>query len=533
MAITAFPDSARALTDAAQRRDRLAAWDAAGRLAPWLADLRNRVDRWDFHTFLWTSAIRNRWFDIAELLAAVVAGRPDASLSTRRLHAQMLLERGFYEEALERLGILLKRDDLEDFDRGEALGHVGRIHKDRFIAARSAGNQQGARSFLRDAIQAYLSWYTPQHSHWHGVNALALLSQPDALAFDPEAPGKARQIAREILQTETAAGQWDSYKWATLAEARIALDDFPQVLDHVRNYLADPNVSSFQIGNLLRQLTQLWELDRRPSPWPELVTMIRAVVLEREGAVLQLSSADVGRAKDVTAASYQAVFGADRFDSYENYRRGLDRCACVARIGRSIETGTGTGFVLPGSVLGANLGSEFVLVTNAHVVSEAESVREQGALHPAEAVVTFAALEGVSPDQEFGLKRVLFWSGPTDLDVCVSELSQPVQPKTPYRIAPLLPTRGPSANVRVIGHPSGRGLSLSMNNLLDYQKPKLHYKTATEGGSSGSPVFDREWMLIGLHHAGGEQMPKLNGEPGTYEANEGIWISAICDAIPK
>ena len=41
-------------------------------------------------------------------------------------------------------------------------------------------------------------------------------------------------------------------------------------------------------------------------------------------------------------------------------------------------------------------------------------------------------------------------------------------------------------------------------------------------GSSGSPVFDNGWRLIGVHHAGGVRMPQLNNTGGTYAANEGI-----------
>jgi hypothetical protein len=44
-------------------------------------------------------------------------------------------------------------------------------------------------------------------------------------------------------------------------------------------------------------------------------------------------------------------------------------------------------------------------------------------------------------------------------------------------------------------------------------------------------VFNADWKLVGLHHAGGEALPKLNGEPGTYEANEGISIGAIAQAV--
>jgi hypothetical protein len=71
------------------------------------------------------------------------------------------------------------------------------------------------------------------------------------------------------------------------------------------------------------------------------------------------------------------------------------------------------------------------------------------------------------------------------------------------------------------------------NLMLDHDRTRLHYRTPTEGGSSGSPVFNKLWKLIGLHHAGDTQMRKLNGKPGTYEANEGLWIGAIIAELGK
>src|SRR5262249_44796144 len=106
-----------------------------------------------------------------------------------------------------------------------------------------------------------------------------------------------------------------------------------------------------------------------------------------------------------------------------------------------------------------------------------------------------------------------------------------------YPIAPALPVIEEDSHQRVyiIGHPSGGDLSFSIhdNLLLDYQDSLLHYRTPTEGGSSGSPVFNQQWRLIGLHHKGGEHMRRLNGKPGTYAANEGIWIRSIIDAAKK
>ncbi|MBO3273159.1 S1 family peptidase [Hymenobacter defluvii] len=54
--------------------------------------------------------------------------------------------------------------------------------------------------------------------------------------------------------------------------------------------------------------------------------------------------------------------------------------------------------------------------------------------------------------------------------------------------------------IYIIGHPDGGTLSLSLqdNLLLDYQEPLIHYRTPTVGGSSGSPVFNQQWQLIGI-----------------------------------
>jgi hypothetical protein len=100
--------------------------------------------------------------------------------------------------------------------------------------------------------------------------------------------------------------------------------------------------------------------------------------------------------------------------------------------------------------------------------------------------------------------------------------------------------------VYVIGHPGGRDLAFSFqdNELIDHEGPpagkppvpnvcRLHYRAPTEGGSSGSPVFNAGlWQVVALHHSGGRiGMRCLNGKTGTYAANEGISILSIAEAI--
>jgi V8-like Glu-specific endopeptidase len=65
----------------------------------------------------------------------------------------------------------------------------------------------------------------------------------------------------------------------------------------------------------------------------------------------------------------------------------------------------------------------------------------------------------------------------------------------------------------------------------------LHYKTPTEPGNSGSPVFEtNDWTLVGLHRAGFDPQtgrPRLGGKPGRHFANEGVSIHSICGAIEE
>src|SRR5438445_9734221 len=60
--------------------------------------------------------------------------------------------------------------------------------------------------------------------------------------------------------------------------------------------------------------------------------------------------------------------------------------------------------------------------------------------------------------------------------------------------------------------------------------PKLHYRAPTAPGSSGSPVFNKDWQLVALHHSSVKRMPAPSGT-GTVEANEGISIGAIKHAL--
>lgn len=86
--------------------------------------------------------------------------------------------------------------------------------------------------------------------------------------------------------------------------------------------------------------------------------------------------------------------------------------------------------------------------------------------------------------------------------------------------------------INIIQHPNGLPKQISLqNNLIQYVGGDvLQYVTSTNPGSSGSPVFNDGWEVVGLHHAGGD-LP----EPTTnrrYRRNEGILLSRILADLP-
>jgi V8-like Glu-specific endopeptidase len=197
----------------------------------------------------------------------------------------------------------------------------------------------------------------------------------------------------------------------------------------------------------------------------------------------------------------------------------------VARIETADEQGVGTGFLATGADLHPDL-PPLVVVTNGHVVPEG--------LDPGHAHVAFHGLdEDPGPQARFRVARQWWYQPSADrgLDTTILELDGYPQDVVPTPLAQGLPPK-PLRRLRayVIGHPGGSAqpqFSLQDNVLLDYDYRVLHYRSPTEGGSSGSPVFDDEWRLIGLHHAGGTGVPQLNSAGGIYAANEGITIDAI------
>lgn len=480
--------------------------------------------------------------------ALIQTGR--GSLKIYRQYAQALIDQGHLTAALATLANLIERitaiipsTDTTKREQAEAYGLIGRAHKQIYLNAKGSSNP-ATQEHLREAIDAYRVVYamSPTRHTWHGINVVALTRRAGLDGVTLPAPIDSTSLATDILYAIEALGE-DASVWdlATAAEACLMLDRPEEALRFVKRYTQRPEADAFELGSTLRQLTEVWQLDDESGPAKLLLPILQAELLYREGGQLTIAVSTLQQQQaeaPATAQAYEKIFGSDTFNTYKWYMRGAERCLAVARIGRELERGVGTGFLVRGEDLHARLAGQLVLLTNAHVLTDDENIFD--ALRSDEALITF---EVAGQDHPYRVGSLLWSSPPAVLDTTIvqfeadeqAQLRQLIETVTPYPIAPRLPAlQGSSQRVYIIGHPVGGTLCMSLqdNLLLDHEKPLIHYRTPTSCGSSGSPVFNQQWELIGIHHKGGT-LTRLRDQPGTYTANEGVWIQAIIEELAK
>jgi len=93
--------------------------------------------------------------------------------------------------------------------------------------------------------------------------------------------------------------------------------------------------------------------------------------------------------------------------------------------------------------------------------------------------------------------------------------------------------------VNIIQHPDARPMKavLTQNYVVDdMANTRLHYLADTMGGSSGSPVFNRKWEVVALHHSGKPYPPEVEANDSKERktrVNEGIPIRDIMEDFKK
>jgi endonuclease G len=279
---------------------------------------------------------------------------------------------------------------------------------------------------------------------------------------------------------------------------------------------------------LLRRAEQSLTFDPREE---RRALLDRTVVAIAEPTVLRKRIAQVlGEGADAADAAIDRLLtGSDQLNvSY--LERGMiaaDAVACVeVRDGESQLLGSGTGFMI----------SPRLLLTNHHVLPSADDAAQSWVHFRNE----FDALGRSVEPCTFALDPSAFFFTDADLDVTVVAVS----PETPdrrqqvsrfgwLRLSASDDTILPGEWLTLVHHPEGRGkqLSLRQNLLVRRDEANLWYATETAFGSSGAPVFNDSWQVVGVHRGGAPARDRdgrvltVDGEPWTDGSDESriVW----------
>ena len=478
----------------------------------------------------------NRRYNELLRVSDALLGHGVDDAAVKRQFAQALVDRDSPAASLLIFRSLAADSTTNEAERVEALGGVGRCYKQMYVL--NTGGRLRSR-YLLLALDAYRTAYDQDHARtWHGINVVALLWRADregiGLADYANAGAAAREVAAEILGRVESDPDPSAWSLATAAEACIALRRDDEAMQWAARFASDADADAFKIASVLRQLLEIWQLDTTGPPGDAVLPVLRSALLDRNGGAVAVATRDVraARLQQTLEPRLERVLGTERFQNLTWYRTGLERCRAVAQIENLNEQGIGTGFLVEGRTLHPALQVR-VLVTNGHVIPEMLAAHN--------AVVNFRGLDDDHDSkQRFRVVR-RWWYEPSrtpGLDTSILELDDVPDAVVPVPLAPALPDLATAEPPRayLIGHPGGLAqpqFTIRDNLLLDYDDVKVHYRSPTEPGSSGSPVFDGQWQLIALHHGGGLEMARLNSRGGTYAANEGISVRAITTALQQ
>ncbi len=428
---------------------------------------------------------------------------------------QALTELGANNTAGRLLQQLLGHDEPEAAAaKGTLYALLGRLKKTDWVAT---GNDDTLLAAIGAYVDAYHAGADPL---WAGVNAVALQAAAGRrhLTADVKDPPATDQL---LALAATAPLPRSAWSIATELELRLARGEHDALQPLLQQLFAAHDASGFVYTSLTRQLHDVWELD--PAD-PLMVQLGDRTLASGSGEVLLPKDPD----------GYEKAFGVFAFVPIDVYEQGLGVARSVGHLLLKGMMSVGTLFAVRGADLHPSLADHVVLITNEHVVPDPS--RDNG-VHAGDLVATFDGVPG--PDNKaltFGGLRVVWRSPREELDIAVlMSNDSAVQQLAGVDMATDPPSMIDGEYVYVIGHPGQGGLQLSIrgNDMIDTDGTKIHYKAATDKGSSGSPVFDMAWKLIGVHHLGSDNLSALNGKAGTYPGNEGNAIAAVRAALTQ
>ncbi|WP_243761151.1 trypsin-like peptidase domain-containing protein [Streptomyces sp. YIM 98790] len=282
---------------------------------------------------------------------------------------------------------------------------------------------------------------------------------------------------------------------------------------------------------------------REGLPFPDsrqaLATRV-ARLMDRQGVPAAAVIDSVRREPLDEPSVHERIIGlASELQAYSFLPRGTRAAQAVARIsmrtaGREIPLGTGF------------LVSPALLLTNHHVLPDEDTARQCFVEFEAQATVdntpgTATRLE-LDPDAFFTAHQPLDYAL-----VMVAAMPGGGQPGEMFgwnRLSTRLGKVVIGEAVNIVGHPRGRLKEVALrDNAVQVRLDHfLHYRTDTEPGNSGSPVFNDQWEVVALHHSGVPRIddqgrilrrdgrPWRRGDPDDtidWLSNEGVRISSV------
>ena len=185
---------------------------------------------------------------------------------------------------------------------------------------------------------------------------------------------------------------------------------------------------------------------------------------------------------------------------------------------------------------GAKFGSGFLaeggyVFTNNHVIASANEAKtahlefdyEEG--RSAKVYQLDASDFKTSPSSEFDFSRIKV------VDRADAPLSQWGHVEFEQEVIPAV-----GEAVTIIQHPEGqeKQIALTANQVISQMNQYLFYATDTKNGSSGSPVFNNNWKVVAIHHAGKKEEDGglVTDKQGIKKsANRGVLIREIIKVI--
>jgi len=208
----------------------------------------------------------------------------------------------------------------------------------------------------------------------------------------------------------------------------------------------------------------------------------------------------------------EKVLNNRKFKKVDWYRKGIEKAKSVCKV--HIAGGyVGTGFLLEGG---------YLLTNNHNIVSSTEAQYSR---------IEFG-FDGSTESVFYNLDHKDFITS-EELDYSRIKIKDnPEQPLSQWGFLTLNPVPPRlDALLAIIQHPDGRSQEIDHDEGCHIWEYRLQYTVNTEPGSSGSPVFDINWDVVAIHHAG-EELP-IDAAGNTAYTNEGILIDYILKDIEK